>query len=75
MNSIEEFMSLLREEIGLPVTPAHASVGFDEVPDWDSVFLLRVLTAIEQSTGRRLSMPDVLEAGTLGDIYELAVRS
>ncbi|WP_327292745.1 acyl carrier protein [Streptomyces sp. NBC_01198] len=73
MNDIDEFLTLVRDEIGLPVTSAHAAVDLDQVPGWDSVHLLSLLAVLERETGRRVPLPAVLEAPTLGDIYTLAV--
>ena len=67
------FVDLVQAEVGLPVTAAHLDVPFDEVPDWDSLHLLRLATVLERRTGRTLSLPDVLDAGSLGALLELAV--
>ncbi|MEN3362551.1 MAG: hypothetical protein V7637_6533 [Mycobacteriales bacterium] len=72
MDSIDDFVTLVREEIGLPVDPADLDRHFDEIPGWDSVHLLRLLTALEKKTGRRISLPAVLEASSLESIYTLA---
>jgi acyl carrier protein len=72
MNGIDDFIRLVQDELGLPVTAEHADRALDQVPGWDSVHLLWLLTALERSTGRRVSLPAVLEAGSLADIYALA---
>jgi acyl carrier protein len=69
MNSIDEFVAVVRDELGLAVTVADSGRSFDELPDWDSVYLLWLLTAVERRTGRTISLPDVLEARTLEDLY------
>jgi acyl carrier protein len=74
VKTIEEFLSLVHGEIGLSLTPQSVGSGFDELPGWDSLHLLTLLTAIERETGQRVSMPEVLEATSLRDIYELSVR-
>ncbi|MFI5916055.1 acyl carrier protein [Dactylosporangium sp. NPDC051541] len=75
MNAIEDFLELVRDELGLPVTAENAGQRLDELPGWDSVHLLWLLTALERSTGRSVSLPDVLQAGSLADIYALtAIR-
>jgi acyl carrier protein len=74
VNSLEEFVSLVRDEVGLPVTVADAGVTLDDLPGWDSVHLLTLLVAVERATGRPLPMPDVLEAPSLHHIYALAVN-
>ncbi|MFP3992331.1 acyl carrier protein [Streptomyces sp. E11-3] len=40
----------------------------DELPVWDSVYLLRLLTVLEEDTGRALPMRLILEARTLEQI-------
>lgn len=74
MKSIDDFLELVRDQIGLPVTAEDAARGLDEIPGWDSVHLLWLLTALEQRTGHAVSMPDVLEASSLEQIYLAAVE-
>lgn len=74
MNSTEEFVALLREDLALPVTAADLESGFDELPGWDSVHLLALLTAVERRTGRMISLPDLLAAGSLREVYALVAR-
>ncbi|MFI6935712.1 acyl carrier protein [Streptomyces sp. NPDC050287] len=74
MRNIDEFLALVHGEIGLSLTPETVRGGFDELPGWDSLHLLTLLTAIERETGHRVSMPGVLEATSLHDIYELTVQ-
>jgi acyl carrier protein len=72
VNTIEDFMTLVRVETGLLVEPADADRQFDDLPGWDSVHLLQLLTMLEQTTGRQLSLPEVLAAPTLAQVYALA---
>lgn len=73
MDSIEDFLALVRDELGLPVTSADAEASFDEVEGWDSIHLLALATALERVTGRPLSLPEVLETTSLAGLYKLAV--
>jgi acyl carrier protein len=75
VNTIDEFIALLRDEMGMPLTAHDAARNLDEVAGWDSVHLLTLLTVVERRTGRNLPLADVLEAGSLRDIYELAVAA
>ncbi len=70
---VDDLITLLRDELGLPVTPEHAHRRLDEIPGWDSVHLLWLLTVLEKSTGRRLSLPDLLDAPDLAGVHALAV--
>ncbi len=75
MKDLDDFIALLRDEFGLSVTREDTQRGFDALPDWDSVHLLRLLTLLEQSTGQRISLPDVLEAASLADVYRLVAAA
>jgi len=75
VNNIDEFVTLIRDQFGLPVTVEDVGLGLDELPGWDSVHLLALLTLLEHETGRAISMPDVLQAPSLRKIYDLAVEA
>jgi acyl carrier protein len=75
VNTTEDFIALLRDAMGLPVTDEDIGRTLDEVDGWDSVHLLSLLTLLEQRTGRTLPFAEVLEAATLRDIYTLAVAA
>lgn len=72
MNTIDDLLDLVRDQLGLPVTTEDASRALDEIPGWDSVHLLWLMTTMESRTGRRIPMLDVMEAATLAEIYEVA---
>jgi acyl carrier protein len=71
MNNIDDFVALVQAEVGLLVEPDDLGRSFDELPGWDSLLLLQLLTALEQQTGRRISLPTILKASTLNDVYAL----
>ncbi|KJE20159.1 phosphopantetheine-containing protein [Frankia torreyi] len=73
MTTVEEFVALVRDELGLPISADDIESSFDEIPGWDSVHLLWLLSILEQRTGRSVSLPDVLEASSLRGIYALTV--
>ncbi|MFE0465135.1 acyl carrier protein [Kitasatospora sp. NPDC058965] len=73
MNTVDDFLALLRDELGMPVGAADLPRGLDEVPGWDSVHLIWLLSALEQRTGRPVSLARILEAPTLAEIYQVAV--
>ncbi|WP_169945203.1 phosphopantetheine-binding protein [Microbispora sp. H11081] len=72
--SRDEFVDLLRDEIGLAVGAEDLGRTFDEVPGWDSLHLLTMLVLLEKQVGRPLSLPDFLDAASLETIYELVNR-
>jgi acyl carrier protein len=73
--AFEDFLVLVQHELGLPMTEQDASASLDQVQGWDSVHLLSLLTALEDHTGKRIHLPDMLQAGTLVEIYNVAVRT
>jgi acyl carrier protein len=75
VNNIHDFLALVHDEIGLPLTVHDATLAFDQVPGWDSMHLLSLLVALERTTGRRVAMADVLAAANLGEIYALVTES
>jgi acyl carrier protein len=70
VNSTEEFIALMRDELGLAVTDEDIEASLDEIPGWDSLHLLWLLTWVERATGRQISLAVVLEAQTLRGVYE-----
>lgn len=70
---VEEFLALVETELGLPVGPQDVDIDFDDLPRWDSVYLLKLLTAIERVLGRRIPVARLLEARTLGMVHALVV--
>jgi acyl carrier protein len=73
MLTLDRFVALIAEELAFPLTSDDLAVTFDRLPNWDSLHLLVLLTALERETGRRLSLPDLLEAQSLEQIYRHAV--
>ena len=75
MNTMDDFLALLREDMGIPLTAEDTGLPLDEVAGWDSLHLLSLLTLLERRTGRGVPLADVLEAETLKDIYRLTVEA
>jgi acyl carrier protein len=71
---LADFVRLLRDEIGLDVAEADLARSLDEVPGWDSVHLLTIITRLEERVRRQLSLPDFLDAPSLAAIYDLVSR-
>jgi acyl carrier protein len=71
VNTIDDFLELVSDEIGLALTQREARLEFDQLAGWNSVHLLTLLVALEQSLGRRVAMADALTATSLFDIYAL----
>jgi acyl carrier protein len=75
MDNITDFMFLIRDELGIPVTVEDATREFDMVPGWDSTHMIWLVIIIEQKMGRRISVVDILEAPNLEYIFYLATGS
>jgi len=73
--TIEDFVLLVQDELGLDVSAERLDVGFDEVPGWNSLHLLRLVALLERETERALSVPDLLSAPTLGSVYALVAAT
>ncbi|MFD7451632.1 phosphopantetheine-binding protein [Kitasatospora sp. NPDC059827] len=71
-DGLAELITVAATELGLPLGPEDAEVDFDDLPGWDSLHLLSLLTALERLSGRRLSLPDLLDARTLAEIHRIA---
>ena len=71
--TLDDFTRLVSEELDLPVEPGQITADFDEIPDWDSLHLLKLVTALEPAAGRAVPVGKVLEARSLKEIYDLAV--
>jgi len=75
VTSIEDFIELIDEELGLVVTAEQVEEAFDQIPEWDSVKLLWLATALEKAIGQPVRFADLLEATSLGDVFRLAVAT
>jgi acyl carrier protein len=75
VNSLDDFLALVNDEMGIPVSSEAASLDLDEVAGWDSLHLLSLLTVLEERTGRAIALPAVLEARSLADIYLLVMAA
>jgi acyl carrier protein len=75
METISDFMALVHDELGLPVTIEDATRNWDEISGWDSMYMLWLVTILEQKTGRRISVIDVLEAPNLKYVFNLVSGS
>ncbi|GAA2939102.1 phosphopantetheine-binding protein [Streptomyces enissocaesilis] len=71
--TLDDFTRIVRDDIGMPLEPGQVTADFDELPDWDSLYLLKLVTALELATARRVPVGKVLEARSLKEIYDLAV--
>lgn len=73
MKSIDDFVTLLGDQMGLLLTADDLDADLDAVAGWDSAQLLQLLVLLERETGRSIPVPRLLEARTLTAMYDLAV--
>ncbi|WP_107416723.1 MULTISPECIES: acyl carrier protein [unclassified Streptomyces] len=71
--TLDAYVRLVADETGMPLGPAQVTADFDELPDWDSLHLLKLVTALERALGRKVPVSRLLEARSLQGIYETAV--
>ncbi|MET7400748.1 acyl carrier protein [Dactylosporangium sp. NPDC005572] len=71
MTTIDEFIALLRDELGLEVTADDAGRRLDELPGWDSVHLLWMVAHMEEATDRQVPLPALLEAPNIEELFAL----
>jgi acyl carrier protein len=72
VKDVNDLIGMLRDQLGLPVTAEDAARHLDQVPGWDSVRVLWLVTVLERDAGRRVSLADLLDATSIQEIYELA---
>lgn len=74
MNSLEDFVTILQEEIGLGIKMEDVGKDLDQIPEWDSAHLLQLMSILEGEMGCPVALPDLLKASSLAEMYELAMR-
>ncbi|WP_424187566.1 acyl carrier protein [Actinokineospora sp. G85] len=67
-----DFAELVEAETGLPLTADDLATRFDDLPGWDSVHLLKVLSALESEHGVTLQIAHLLDATSLADLHAAA---
>jgi acyl carrier protein len=75
VTTIDDLITLIRDEMGLSVTQDDADLPLDQVAGWDSLHLLSLMTLLERRTARSVPFVDLVEAGSLREILDLAVAA
>lgn len=73
IGEIGGLVELVRTELGVPVSVDDVDRELADLPGWDSMHVLWLVTLIEERTGRSVSVIDLLEAPTLAHIHGLMV--
>ncbi|MFG3282477.1 acyl carrier protein [Streptomyces sp. NPDC048111] len=71
LETLADFRRLLHDEFSLDLGDRDMVTDLRDIPAWDSVLLLQLITLVEEETGRRLSVRSVLEARTFEQIHDL----
>jgi acyl carrier protein len=71
IDDLSGFLRLLRTELGLELSDRDAYTDLADVDGWDSLHLLRLVSLLEDETGRRVPVRAVLEARTFQQIHAL----
>lgn len=66
----EDFIHLVRDELDLPLGADDLSADFDHVVSWDSMHMIRLVSAVERETGNRVPVGKLLADRSLAAIYE-----
>jgi acyl carrier protein len=67
----DQFLSVLRDDLGLPVTEGDLNASLDNVAGWDSLQLLSLLILLERRLGWSVPFAEALTASTLDEIRGL----
>jgi acyl carrier protein len=66
----DQFIGIVRDQLRLPVT-GDLEQDFDQVVHWRSIQLVRLFLAVEELTGCRVSVADLLQQRTARGIYNV----
>ncbi|WP_232248631.1 acyl carrier protein [Streptacidiphilus rugosus] len=73
ISTADDYLTLVREATGLDLDAEALHRDFDALPGWDSLHLLKLVSALERATGTRVPVGRVLEARSLDQIRQVAV--
>ncbi|MFN8075584.1 MAG: hypothetical protein U0Q15_09210 [Kineosporiaceae bacterium] len=71
----DEFLTLIRDELKLPLpastdSPDGTDPGLDRTVAWDSLLVLKLVSAVAKRTGRRVAVGKLLKDRNLRSIYD-----
>ncbi len=66
----DDFIRIIRDELALPLVGGDLESDLDQVVSWDSMHVLRLVSALEKETGRRIPIGRLLEERSLRGMYE-----
>jgi acyl carrier protein len=66
-----DFISLIRDELKLPLANADLESDFDQRLSWRSIHVVRLAVQLEKRTGRKIPIADLFDETTPAGIYDL----
>jgi acyl carrier protein len=70
MMTVDDFIRIVRDELDLPLNGNELDEDLDGVVSWDSLNMLRLVTAVERETGNRIPIGRLLADRSLRAIYQ-----
>ncbi|MCX4748919.1 phosphopantetheine-binding protein [Kitasatospora sp. NBC_01287] len=64
-----DFIRIVRDELALPLNGNDLDGDLDGVVSWDSLHMLRLVSAVERETGKRVPVGRLLADRSLRAIY------
>ncbi|BGE53225.1 acyl carrier protein [Klebsiella pneumoniae] len=69
---IEDFCNLVSNETGLDIDIGVISASFDSIEGWSSIMILMIANGFQRETGKKPSLPKLLKAGSLQELWVAA---
>ncbi len=67
----QEFFSLLANEFNLDGNTINETTVLTDIPDWDSMSILIVMSIIDEHFGISISADDFIKINSIGDILSI----
>lgn len=71
MMTQDDFISIVRDQLRLPLANADLENDFDQEVNWRSIHLVRLFVEVEKKTGQRVPVARLFEERTVRGIYDL----
>lgn len=76
MKEIESFVKELSENVFVdtPKELLNEQTEYMELEEWTSMSAFTLISYIEESFGKKISLPELIQSQTIGDLYKVAKR-
>lgn len=71
INFVNDFSS---EFIDTPKTIFNDETNFKELPEWDSVLALSIISMIDDNYNKRISGAELRSCNTIADLYNVIIK-